>query len=317
LAKVKDVSGGRAREPGVRQSRPAGPGSRFRSLDDPDALREFVRNLREGIYITSADGEILDANSAFLDMFGAVSLEELQSYGAAALVVNPKRRAEELELLAREGAIREFELQIRRIDGEIRTVLDTTYALHDPETGELLYHGILIDITARKELENQLRELSLRDPLTGCYNRRHLANIERQIEEQGITSWGCIFMDIDHFKQFNDRHGHDAGDTVLVKMGRFLTSSVRAEEAVVRLGGDEFLIVLVGANQEATEKVAKRLQLSALRTAPAAFSLGWAVRQGDEPFEKTIGRADQQLMAVRVVERAPDARRGKRRVEAP
>ncbi|MGH7721073.1 MAG: GGDEF domain-containing protein, partial [Gemmatimonadaceae bacterium] len=285
---------------------------RVRSLDDPGALREFVRNLREGIYITNAEGEVLDANSAFLDMFGVASLEELQAYQVSELVVDPRRRSEELELLAREGAIREFELQIRRTDGEVRTVLDTTYAIRDPETGELVYHGILIDITARKELENQLRELSLRDPLTGCYNRRHLANLELHIESSGAECWGCIFIDIDHFKQFNDRHGHDAGDTVLVKMSRFLATSVRAEEAVVRLGGDEFLIVLVGAGAEQTEKVAKRLQLSALRTAPAAFSLGWAVREAGEPFEKTIGRADRHLMTVRVVERAPDAREKRR-----
>ena len=281
-------------------------GSSRVSLHDPDTLREFVRNVREGIYITSAQGEILDANSAFLEIFGVASLEELQSYSVQELLVDPSLRARELELLDRDGAIREFELQIRRVDGEVRTVLDTTYTCRDPETGELFFHGILVDITARKVLEDQLRELSLRDPLTGCYNRRYLSNIECEMLAGGVDDWGCSYLDIDHFKQFNDRHGHAAGDEVLMKMSRFLTRQIRAEEAVVRVGGDEFVILLAGADAEATEKAAQRLQLAALRTAPVAFSLGWAARQYGESLEKTLGRADHSLLAVRVVERSPE-----------
>src|SRR2546423_2938835 len=113
-------------------------------------MREFVRNLREGIYITSDDGELLDANPAFLAMFGVDSLDALSTYRAADLVVDPERRREEIELLEREGAVREFELQLRRPDGEVITVLDTTFVVRDAATGEKCYHGILVDITARK-----------------------------------------------------------------------------------------------------------------------------------------------------------------------
>ncbi|MGI8497733.1 MAG: GGDEF domain-containing protein [Gemmatimonadaceae bacterium] len=285
--------------------------NRFDSLDDPETLRVLVRNLQEGIYISNARGEILDANPAFLEMFGVTSLEELRSHTAEELLVDPERRAQELELLNRDGAIREFELRIRRMDGGTRTVLDTTYATRDPVTGEMFYHGILIDITARKALENRLREQSLRDPLTGCYNRRYLTELERSIVDLEVNSWGCIFIDIDHFKQYNDRHGHQAGDLVLVKMGHFLMGQVRAEEAVVRLGGDEFAILLVGADDERTARIATRLQIAALRRAPVAFSLGFAVRENDEAFERTLNRADHNLLAVRVIERSPEVdRRG-------
>ena len=169
----------------------------------------------------------------------------------------------------------------------------------------MFYHGILVDISSRKEQEDVLREQSIRDPLTGCYNRRHLTDIDRRLASPE-SSWACIFIDIDHFKQYNDTHGHQMGDHTLIRMSRFLMRQVRAEEAVVRIGGDEFLIVLEGAADAHTEMVARRLQLAALRTAPVPFSLGWATRKPGESFQQTMHRADQNLLAVRVIERTAE-----------
>jgi diguanylate cyclase (GGDEF)-like protein/PAS domain S-box-containing protein len=285
----------------VRRPTPTG----FSSLDDAESLRTLVRNLREGIYISSERGVILDANPAFLEMLGVTQLDDLASYGLNDMVVDPTRRMQELELLDRDGAVREFELQILRPDGAIRTVLDTTYTCRDPGTGETFYHGILVDISSRKEQEEVLREQSIRDPLTGCFNRRHLSDIDRRLAGPDST-WACILIDIDHFKQYNDTHGHQVGDHTLRRMSRFLMRQVRAEEAVVRIGGDEFLIVLEGATDSHAEMVARRLQLAALRTAPVPFSLGWASRRPGEPFQQTMHRADQSLLAVRVIERTAD-----------
>ena len=287
---------------------PPSAASRFRSLADPETLRELCANLREGLYVTDGRGRFLDANPAFLAMLGLGSVEELRTYTADELVVDADRRREELALLERDGSVREFELALRCADDQVALALDTCY-LRRATDGERVYHGIMTDITKRVELDRQMRELSLRDPLTGCYNRRYLVELERRLSEEAEPSWGCIFIDVDHFKHFNDRYGHQAGDEVLVRMSRFLIRQVRAEEAVVRLGGDEFLVVLAGADQGRTESVARRLQLAALRTAPTAFSLGWASRLAGEPFEKTVNRADQELLAVRVVERSPELNR--------
>jgi diguanylate cyclase (GGDEF)-like protein/PAS domain S-box-containing protein len=281
-------------------------GRRFHSLDDPETLLLIVQNIEEGIYITNASGEIVDANPAFLRMFGVSSVGELARFRAGDLVADPNRRALEMALLERDGAVRDFELAIIRPDGQRRTVLDTTYKCRDPETGQTYYHGILIDITRRKELENQLREQSVRDALTGCYNRRYLLALGDRMTEEKVTQWGCIYIDIDHFKAYNDLHGHNKGDKVLVQMSRFLMRQVRAEEPVVRLGGDEFLIVLTGENATRTEQIAARLQRAAARGSPVAFSLGWATRQAGERFERTVDRADQELIAVRVVARSGD-----------
>jgi diguanylate cyclase (GGDEF)-like protein/PAS domain S-box-containing protein len=285
---------------------PAGGERRFRSLDDPDTLLLIVQNIEEGIYITNAGGDILDANPAFLRMFGVSSVSELAKLRAGDLIADPSRRALEMALLERDGAVRDFELAIVRPDGQRRTVLDTTYVCKDPDTGETYYHGILIDITRRKELEVQLREQSIRDALTGCYNRRYLLALGDRLTDEKVSRWGCIYIDIDHFKAYNDLHGHKKGDKVLVQMSRFLMRQVRAEEPVVRLGGDEFLIVLTGENSERTEQIAARLQRAAARGSPVAFSLGYAVRNPGERFERTVDRADQELISVRVVTRAGD-----------
>jgi diguanylate cyclase (GGDEF)-like protein/PAS domain S-box-containing protein len=272
-----------------------------RSLSDPDTLANFTQNLQEGIYITTETGEILDANPAFLEIFGMSSLEEMREHSVHEFV-DEELRKNEIALLEAQGSLRSRELEIKRLDGEIRTVLDSWYGVKDADTGETLFHGILVDITGRKGLETQLREQSIRDPLTGCYNRRKLVELYNRKRSAG-EMWGCIYADIDNFKQYNDVYGHAAGDTVLLKMSRFLMRYVRAEEPVIRMGGDEFLVVLSDATLESTERVARRLETVADVAAPVSFSLGWAARAEGERFEATVNRADQSLIEVQVVKR--------------
>jgi diguanylate cyclase (GGDEF)-like protein/PAS domain S-box-containing protein len=285
---------------------------RFRSLSDPNTLSELALRLKEGIYITTLDGDIIDANPAFLEMFGVESLDELRGFRTSDFV-KPEVRAREMALLERDGSVRDIEFQVTRRDGEVRTVVDSAFLSVDPKTGDKYCHGILVDITQRKELQTQLLELSIRDPLTGCYNRRYLNTVTRQCEAQPKGEWGCIYLDIDHFKQYNDTNGHAEGDSVLVKMARFLMRHVRAEEAVVRVGGDEFLVVLCDSDEDQTDHVAARLRTAAATSAPVPFSMGWAARRNDESFEDTMVRADQKLLEVRVDERRPLHKRRKRK----
>lgn len=283
-------------------NQPPAVSTRYRSLKDTETLAELVQNLGEGIYITTTEGEILDANPAFLEIVGVATLEQLRKFRVQDFV-DPRLRERAIALVDKNGSIRNVELRITRPDGHVRTVLDTGYVCKDPDSGERLYHGILVDITARKALETQLLELSIRDPLTGCYNRRHLGVVGLQCEQDPRGEWTCIYIDIDHFKLYNDEHGHTEGDGVLVRMSRFLMRHLRAEEPVIRIGGDEFLIVLCGAGPKAAERVVARLKEAAADSAPAAFSLGWASRRDGESFEATMHRADQHLLGVRVDER--------------
>lgn len=283
----------------------------MRSLNDAEILRELVKNLNEGIYITNVEGGFVDANPALLEILGVQSVEKLRKHRVTDFT-DPEIHAWQKRIFERDGYIREFELKIKRPDGDTRTVLDSAYAQKDPETGETYYHGILVDITVRKELENQLREQSIRDPLTGCFNRRYLSMFE-VASESLPGSWGCILIDLDHFKQYNDRHGHQAGDEVLVKLARFLMRQVRAEEAVIRLGGDEFLVLLGHADVRHTQAAVNRIETAARQESQPPFSLGWSARKAKEKLEVTLSRADKNLYSVRIERRAPERERRKKR----
>jgi diguanylate cyclase (GGDEF)-like protein/PAS domain S-box-containing protein len=282
--------------------------TRFRTLTDPESLREFAKNLREGIYISSRDGHLLDANRAFLEIFGVESVAELGEFAAVSSFVDPEQRTAEMLLLERDGSVREFEIELKRPDGATRTVLDTCYLIHDPDTGEGFIHGVLIDITARKQLEAALLEMSTHDALTGALNRRHLMDIEARLAHDPDRRCGCLFVDIDHFKIYNDRWGHLEGDNVLKRMARFLMRSVRVEESVIRIGGDEFVVILEDVDEDEMETVVDRLRTEALDRAPVPFSLGWATREPGEPLQKVLDRADKGMMQVRVVKRHTNPR---------
>jgi diguanylate cyclase (GGDEF)-like protein/PAS domain S-box-containing protein len=281
---------------------------RFRSLSDPESLREFAKNLREGIYITARDGRILDANRAFVEMLGLSALDDLADRHVSNLFIDPTRRIDLMALLDRDGSVREFEIALRRPDGKTLTVLDTCYLIKDTETGEDFIHGILVDITGRKHLEAKLLEMSTHDALTGALNRRYLMDLEELFTRDADAACGCIFVDIDHFKLYNDRWGHHEGDEVLKRMARFLMRYVRTEEAVLRIGGDEFVVILNNADADQTRLVADRLRAEALEHAPVPFSLGWAARGRGESLQTVLDRADGGMMAVRVDKRKTDPR---------
>jgi diguanylate cyclase (GGDEF)-like protein len=100
---------------------------------------------------------------------------------------------------------------------------------------------------ANVKLGEELRLQSLKDPLTGLYNRRHmLDSLKREIirAERKRTSISVVMIDIDHFKAFNDTFGHGAGDELLRQMGRYLASRVRGSDVACRYGGEEFILFL-------------------------------------------------------------------------
>ena len=276
----------------------------MRGLDDLGGLRALARVAGEGFYVSTLDGTIVDGNAALLELFGVATLEELRRIHAEELYADPDRRRALVDELRRYGVARDFDLWLIRPDGELRSVRATATLYRNERTGTDLIYGALLDVTRQRELETQLLDMGMRDALTGCYNRRYLADLEARLAERGNPPLGVVFIDVDHFKQYNDRYGHHAGDAVLTQMARFLRSQLRGEEAVVRVGGDEFLLALVGAGERRTELVARSLEVSAPRTAPAAFSLGWAVRSPGEMLEETIKRADRGLLQVRVAARS-------------
>jgi diguanylate cyclase (GGDEF)-like protein len=112
------------------------------------------------------------------------------------------------------------------------------------------------------ESEARLRELSIRDPLTGLFNRRYLEEVLALEMIRAVRKGypiGIIMADVDHFKRFNDTHGHAAGDAVLVQVGNFLSTHVRSSDVSCRYGGEEFLLVLPEASREITQMRAEHV----------------------------------------------------------
>lgn len=121
---------------------------------------------------------------------------------------------------------------------------------------------------ANLQLQETLRTQSIRDPLTGLFNRRYLdASLLREFtraERRGLPL-AVLMIDVDHFKQFNDTHGHDAGDTVLAQIGQVLTQMSRPEDIACRYGGEELTLVMPEAPPEVAIKRAEEIRLAVAR----------------------------------------------------
>jgi len=116
---------------------------------------------------------------------------------------------------------------------------------------------------ANLKLRETLRLLSVRDPLTGLFNRRFMQeSLERELRRAVRSSrpLGGILLDIDGFKQFNDAYGHEAGDIVLRELGGFLQSQIRGEDIACRVGGEEFLLILPDTPLDVTRQRAEKLR---------------------------------------------------------
>lgn len=116
---------------------------------------------------------------------------------------------------------------------------------------------------ANVRMRDQLREQSVRDPLTGLFNRRHMTDVLRRFIERARRDGvpvAVLSLDVDHFKKFNDNHGHDAGDMVLRAVGEVLEAAVSGDEVACRPGGEEFAIILPGCDSEAAAPRAEAIR---------------------------------------------------------
>lgn len=114
-----------------------------------------------------------------------------------------------------------------------------------------------------RQLKEHLYKLSIKDPLTGLYNRRYLEDeVEKEIErcQRYKLNLGVIMIDIDHFKEINDTFGHDSGDFVLKIIGNLLISNIRKSDLACRYGGEEFTVILIEQNLVETKNKAENLR---------------------------------------------------------
>lgn len=132
-------------------------------------------------------------------------------------------------------------------------------------------------------LMEKLRDTSLRDGMTGLYNRRFLEEVIDKIMSQAARNkdtYSVLMLDVDFFKMVNDTYGHDIGDKVIVALSKVLKSSIRESDLAIRYGGEEFVVMLHNANEEGTISIATKIHSE---FAKLAFEVG-----NGEPLRKTI-----------------------------
>lgn len=240
----------------------------------PVARHLLLEALLDPVLVVDAQLRVIEANPAALKLAGLLGnwqgrpLLEWPILGADlyALLSSPHKDDQE-QLLTLANSARYFEVRIRAIE---RVTHNGTLVL-----GQMLY---LRDVTQRylselklaealavseerlrmiSSLHEQLQEQALCDPLTGLYNRRYLDEFfarELALAQRERTPIALALIDLDHFKQLNDEHGHLEGDDVLKGVAQHLLENLRSSDAVFRIGGEEFLLILPRADAEEAHK---------------------------------------------------------------
>ena len=213
--------------------------------------RSIFEQALEGICQIAPDGKLIGANPALAAMYGYSNPEEMMvaiSNVHQQLYTDPLHRQEFLDLLEAQGAVETYESEVRRRDGSTFWVNENLRAVRDPSDRLLYYVGTVENITARKEVEEELRFHAFHDALTGLPNRAlfndRLGQVIERVKRRLNYLYAVLFLDLDRFKTINDTLGHAVGDRLLIIVAQRLQQCVRAGDTISRLGGDEFTILL-------------------------------------------------------------------------
>jgi diguanylate cyclase (GGDEF)-like protein len=231
------------------------------------------------------------------------------------------KRKREIALLARENGLQQAELETRALQQRAWWLLAAVFALSFAVVAAL-YRKLRVTNRLLAERNTELSARSSRDPLTALYNRRYFQELIRDEQsrpdrrrrnetESGVRA--LLLIDIDRFKEINDRHGHAAGDAVLVVVARRLREALRETDTIVRWGGEEFLVFVPAASGEHLDEIAMRI-MHAISAEPVVYQ-GAAIRvtasvgylpmplppyNVELPWERAIGLADMALYMAKV-----------------
>jgi len=246
--------------------------------------RRLFETAQDGILILDAEsGQVLDVNPFLLKLLGysheMLVGRELWEFGLFKDIIASREAF--LELQAKKY-IRYENLPLETSDGRRANVEFISNVYLEGHTKVIQCN--IRDITERKQAETQLddanqkleeelsqitalqenlRELSIHDSLTGLYNRRYLdETTERELSRAKRENYpvSVMMIDIDHFKDFNDSYGHKAGDAVLIAFSSLLQANIRQGDIACRYGGDEFVLILPGAQLQDAENRAEKIR---------------------------------------------------------
>jgi len=204
------------------------------------------------------------------------------------------------------------------MDGKTGAVLQVLYARDEAKAVQASFRSIgtylaeAAPVLESKRLNKVLHESALRDPMTGLFNRRFLEEFQPRLTssiKRNNSTAALLMCDIDHFKETNDTYGHQVGDEVLISAARVMSGSVRDCDYIVRIGGEEFLILLMDTLEEKAAEIAERIRadLEAQKFASASgsfsktISIGIAIFDGESPsLNESIHQADLALYQAKV-----------------
>lgn len=265
-----------------------------------ERARHFFDLSRDMLCTANTDGYFVELNEAWTRYLG-YSLEELRSIPFIERVHPDDRERTEAEAAALfEGAeTLHFENRYLAKDGTWHWMRWSAQLSPD----ESLIYGRAADVTEvkrieaeREELLGQVQEMARQDSLTGLPNRRALEEMlprEMARARRSLSPLCLALIDIDHFKQYNDTHGHLAGDEVLRACARAWDSALRAEDTIVRFGGEEFLVLLPDTAAEEAAEIIERLRMKT--PMGQSCSAGLACWDYAESIDELLRRADQAL----------------------
>ncbi|MDM1763811.1 MULTISPECIES: diguanylate cyclase [unclassified Acinetobacter] len=246
---------------------------------------------------------LLDVNQATLDLFKAPNKETLFKNLDKVLSKEMHQTFREQLIELWNGNIHHQREAINyALDGSIRHVLlqFTVFPGYEQDWG--LVQLALTDITARKKAESYLEYLGKHDVLTKLHNRSFYTEEINRLERSLVRPISAIYIDMNGLKEINDQLGHDIGDGLLRRVGNILNRAItNTNFSASRIGGDEFVILMVGANEAAVETF--RLTIEELlhidnqyyASQPIYIALGYATIQKNETVEQMLKRADQLM----------------------
>ncbi|MEP6980501.1 MAG: PAS domain S-box protein [Nakamurella sp.] len=226
--------------------------------------RAIAETAQEGIIVFTPAGDVIFVNQKLADLLGH-PLVELAD-GDKPSLLDPETEKLLREKLTHRSQIgpETYELPYLHPDGSWHTLSMSVAPLPLPDADGFGSLAMVSDVTEARRAENELRHRSAHDVLTDLPNRALLVErIQQALGRQGSAPGGStalLFLDLDHFKLVNDSRGHDAGDLLLIEIGRRLRRAVRPEDTVARLGGDEFAVLCENVDEELALTIAGRLR---------------------------------------------------------
>jgi diguanylate cyclase (GGDEF)-like protein/PAS domain S-box-containing protein len=242
--------------------------------ESPSLHEKLLDGISDGVYFVDAERKITYWNRAAERLTGYSAAEAVgrRCYDNFLVHVDEAGRALclhgcPLHSTIGDGQAREAEVSLRHKLGHRVSVYVRVAPIKD-ESGQIVGAiELFSEVTAKRQVERRLHELegmAFRDSLTRLPNRRYTElKVKQALEEfrQFGKSFGLLMLDIDHFKQVNDLHGHDAGDAALKTVSATLLKSVRDHDLVGRWGGEEFLVIFPNVNADVLTDLAGRCRI--------------------------------------------------------